>query len=90
MAPLVAAATSESSALAAASKTSKLATTGKVVAVGAGVLGGIWLIPQVLTDTCKRSASMAGLPPSSCAIGSVSCCCVSCVAVMVGAMTMMK
>lgn len=41
-------------------------TPGKTaVATGLGV-SGLWLLPQVLADSCDRSAQQMGLPAGSC------------------------
>lgn len=47
-------------------KTSKGWSAGKVaLATGVGV-SGIWLLPQLLSDSCDRSAQQMGLPAGSC------------------------
>jgi hypothetical protein len=53
-------------------------------------LGAIWLVPQVMGDSCKKTANDMGLPEGSCPIISASACCSSCIVCLVMLMGMMS
>jgi hypothetical protein len=62
----------------------------KWTAIGAAVVGGIWLIPQVMSDACNKSGEKMGMPKGSCSFISLSGCCMVCllmVVMMFGAMS---
>lgn len=62
----------------------------KWTAIGAAVVGGIWLIPQVMSDACNKSGEKMGMPKGSCSFISLSGSCMVCllmVVMMFGAMS---